>query len=215
MMRLVRILMLTLVLMLLYRFYTGSTNVQITEGEMEEFVQGVNDEANNDSMIRVYFENGMCSGVVISNIYALTAAHCAVNSFNLLNRDSISIADINDTVLIKAKFIAVSVDKDVALIKGDFRDFKSAKVTFDKMPTNREALGSCGMPSNGEPVCTLVKYDGNFMLRYRATDGNIFPGMSGGPVFNEDMEVIAVNSAIAEDFVILSSLIGLRQEWGI
>lgn len=201
-----------------YLLYSQAINVQINEKELVPYAEVNRKQAKYSTIVRLYLsDGGMCSGVVISDDYVLTASHCAVSKWGIMDAKEVEVysEDREDTHIL-GHFVAVQRNKDVALLKGNFKNFVVSKPNFEDIVSVKDfILTSCGFPSDGKLNCVLASYDGPSMWQYKAKSASIFPGMSGGPVFNLDGEVVAVNSALASDCVIFSPLIGLRSEWGI
>ena len=170
--------------------------------------------------IRLLSNDSACSGVVIDDHYALTAAHCVTGLFQKLNTKKIFyVYDENgqptDTI---AKPVAAHIVRDVALLSGDFVNFNYAKVDYmgvDHMEVGDELL-SCGFPSAQELIyCVKWQLTGSYDFRHIARGVVIQKGCSGGPVFNKYGNVIGVNSAVyGEDFLI-GPMVGIFNEFGI
>lgn len=122
---------------------------------------------------------GFCTGFVVSPELVVTAAHCGgymESAFFLNTKEAYS----------TGVFIAGDPRRDFAIIKGDFRNFK----TFFKMNVgdlnsltkiNKTYL-SCGYPEATKKLrCTRVTFRGPRNFFYIAY-GEIYPGMSGGPL---------------------------------
>lgn len=165
------------------------------------------------STIRLETETGQfyCSGAVLDGQYALTAAHCAVNSTGHISEDVIAIYDlVGVNTGIKAKAVAIDRLRDVALIRGDFSSFEFAPVDFNGEDVHLGmVMRSCGFPSGDVIWCTDLVHAGNTYFQYKTIGGPIFKGMSGGPVYSKETgRIIGVNSAVSENNVIISPLIG-------
>lgn len=201
--------------------FNNASTIQRTETNLKSVgtvsTNGIN---KYDSMIRLETSEGAfyCSGVVIDGTYALTAAHCVVNSFGNISIKDIAIYDSQGVPTgVIAKAAAIDTLRDVALIKGDFTSFKFAPVDFqgDDVKLNM-ILTSCGFPSGEKLFCTDLIHVGNYNFQYRTTGGPIFKGMSGGGVFNKlTGRVIGINSAVTQDNVIVSPLVGFLGNVGI
>lgn len=175
---------------------------------------------NHGHTVRILSRSGACSAVIIDDNYALTAAHCVVDSFQRLDPDlKFSIYDEfgNDTFTI-AKPVAAELSRDIALLKGKFLDFEYASVDYmgqDRIKVG-DSLLSCGFPS-AQPFmyCADWKLSGSYNFRHTATGTVIQKGCSGGPVFDEYGNVIGVNSAVYDDKFLIAPVVGVFDEFGI
>jgi len=174
---------------------------------------GVN---KHSSVVRLVQSNSFfCSAVVIDGMYALTAAHCVSGFLGLLDKEPIDINDVDGTYTgIKARAVALDHLRDVALLKGDFKDFKSEVPDFDgnSMQGIGNVLVSCGFPSGGKVYCTHLFIEGNYNFQISTKGGPIYKGMSGGPVFSlVSKKIVGVNSAVDGPHVIVAPLLGVGQ----
>lgn len=167
----------------------------------------------------------VCSGSVISDDYVLTAAHCLMQYDKFLpGMDTkIRIVARNTTpgrpgVVITATPAALNNRADYGLIVGDFK-----KITHLKIHTSvnlgevlNGVAGLCGYPWGAELVCYITNAPFSKYNEHLITTGVLFPGMSGGPVFDGlTEEVFAVNKAVAGNAAIVAPLIGLWESFGI
>lgn len=165
----------------------------------------------------------VCSGVVISKDFALTAAHCVVDSLGQLDPAELYISDVVGNFVTKsANPVAVEKLRDIALIKGDFSQFSTYSVDWEgSLFTEMQTQGgvtSCGFPSGESVTCQFLYYKGNYFFQLAFTGGPIFKGQSGGPVlFKKDDKwvVIGVNSGVLLNSVIIAPVVGARTLlWG-
>jgi S1-C subfamily serine protease len=156
-----------------------------------------NSVLNKSGVVRLRNSNGVCSGFVVSNKYVLTAAHCVDGV-----HDDIIVSSEDRKYKVIAKSIAYDNVRDVALLKGDFRQFK--RLAFDARgellyeQSGRNII-SCGYPLDGNAlVCVKLVITGSVGYKIFASGGLIIPGMSGGPVVDMTSGVvIGINSAVS------------------
>lgn len=161
-----------------------------------------------------------CSAVVVDDNYAFTAAHCLTDDNDRLTKDIINIR--NDKGLptgVSAVAAGLSNRIDFAILKGDFRKFKHARFNTyknDFMESLMSNYVACGFPMGQNKIsCTKFYFRGMTYFHAYGT-GHLLPGMSGGPVYNlETGELVGVNSAVGEGFVIIVPLFGIAGAFGI
>lgn len=165
----------------------------------------------NSSVIRVNTANGFCSGVMISNVYVLTAAHCV----DYLGQ-RVFISDADETQVFSAEVVGITDKQDYALILlGISMHVQPSKVDFTgKYLSGLETkVELCGYPGGQRALlCNSGIINGNFRFQ-RTGIGSLYTGMSGGPVFvvaeDGSKVVVGVNSAVNRSGIIIGPIIGL------
>lgn len=173
-------------------------------------------------IIRLLDEKGRftCSGAVISDEYAVTAAHCVVTDSGSMRKKS-KVGNLETSHIIDAETVGLNHRLDYAVIKGNFVEFKklvinentSVLVSDLAQPAKYK---SCGYPQGiRELFCSpfILKKPINFQVAGVAA---LYPGMSGGPVINETTgEIVGINSAVSEDMSLIAPVIGILSNFGI
>ena len=147
------------------------------------------------SIVRLYVgEQFYCSGVVIGNNYLLTASHCLVDENGVMKNEEITVVNDDGTVRVKAKPAGVNRRMDWGLIEGDFSNIPGAMVA----ETNWQPLSrvvACGYPQGARALmCQILvpRMNDGFLIKCNV-GAMIFPGMSGGPVFDANGIVVGLN----------------------
>lgn len=161
-----------------------------------------------------------CSATVISDTQLLTAAHCVI-------RESFFGTEVVEKVEVRAQdgsslglyaFLdSANPRQDVALLNGQFKLFDHMQVeirpqAIEDSFLHSQHLKACGYPAGGQLVCTSVTKVKHQNFGFFAS-GFLYPGMSGGPVIDEDTGfIIGVNTAVFEDHIYLSPTEELFQQ---
>lgn len=176
------------------------------------------------SIVRLENTDGQffCSGSVISKDYVLTAAHCLTDAKGHLRKKKLHVTGLAN----QEKSPGVTVDgvaasrnsrADYGLVKGDFSQFSTLKIETSPLssPTVAGLTGpivTCGSPWGASPgVCYEALPQVQLFYEQIAMRGTLYPGMSGGPVIDlgNNVTQIAVNTGVAEGYIVVSPLIGL------
>lgn len=183
-----------------------------------------NEAKTNEAIIRLKDSKGefFCSAFVIDDNYAATAAHCLERDFNSIFHsflpEDIIVSDYlgNDTK-IRARAAAINTRMDYGLVKGNFKNFNHLDLDLRLEGVYKQPmLVSCGYPLNQKGLYCVPVYPVRNSYFHIAARGMIYPGMSGGPVIDpKTNKVIAVNSAVSEDTVLLAPIIGLLSSFGV
>lgn len=173
------------------------------------------------SIIRLHDISGrfFCSAVVVSDTIAITAAHCIqrpVGFFQMaLSQEPIRVyLDDGLPSFVYAFPLAANGRADVGVIQGDFRNFKKSEIETDAVKVYEaftSKVTACGFPWGGKLTCFDMEKLGKFYFSYTAKDGSLYPGMSGGPVFNSDGKVVGINSAVSESANILAPIVEIEE----
>ena len=170
-----------------------------------------------DAIIRLYKKDKFsCTGFVIDDRYALTAAHCIVDKRLKLDNRKIPIFDRMDK---NTGIIAISAGVrnrlDTGIIAGDFRDFAKMSIYTDSFKLSDLKVMACGFPFGRKKVmCQQFQWNGHHYFRLSAR-GFLYPGMSGGPVIDKSGYVIGINSAVSRGGVVFATLVGILAQFGI
>ncbi len=179
-----------------------------------------------EPFVRLENMNGefICSATVISDDYALTAAHCVLET-SLLGVTSLkdNLRTVGkplegrypaavDSNVVEVQAVAAGVRADYALVKGDFKLFTKAPISVSPRQTEQIVgpIIMCGYPYGDSFICyttnnQISPHYGHFQIL-----GQLYPGMSGGPVIDYAMQrVIGVNTAVGAGSVFFAPLVGL------
>jgi S1-C subfamily serine protease len=178
------------------------------------------------AIVRLHTLDGrfFCSGVVVSAGKILTAGHCvlAPNPFPGLIPDHISKKPIqirtSDNIIVGVFAVPLNANSttDIAVLVGDFTKFDIAEVEKDTLEIHNsfykdKYIKACGFPYGGNFVCITAVDTAKYSIYYGSYDGGLWPGMSGGPVFNKHGKIIGLNQAVSKDMNIYSPLVALEE----
>lgn len=154
-----------------------------------------------------------CTGFVISDKLALTAGHCLKDKQDQrLTKDDIQIKDVvqNDVGIARAG--AINTRADMGVVVGDFSSFNKLKLSLSPggFYFARGPYMACGFPWGAFPgVCLPFQPVSNYLFQIKGT-GELYPGMSGGPVIDQYTGlVVAINTAVTDGFVIVAPTVGI------
>lgn len=120
-----------------------------------------------------------------------TAAHVIENSVDLWIQ-----IPTEGKKYFNAEIVCVFPDFDIAIIRVHFKNKKFLKLGDSDTLSLRDLVYTIGYPNNPEyPKVTTGTISGNIQ-DYVQTDTAVNPGNSGGPLLNNDHEVVGITSAV-------------------
>jgi hypothetical protein len=182
-----------------------------------------------DATIRLLYKDSFrCTAAVVDAAFAVTAAHCVVNDRGLGLESGMSITDITETHYGDIKVVGLVHRLDYALIYGDFSTFRKFKIKHKKLELNTlqsqlairnvaypEEYQACGYPMGAKTKnCVTFIPMASWGFQVIGT-GQLFPGMSGGPVTDSSGALVGVNSAVYADKSIISPVVGIFSAFGV
>lgn len=186
-----------------------STKNTVSTPKYGAIVRLVSPEENN----RTY-----CTGFVIDNKTVLTAAHCVamVTPMGIFVAPVVVIADEHLRKIVPSKTTYSNynweLSNDLAVIKGNFTEFKKLKVDFRNDPQMGTKFNSYGYGLGGALHKTNCKSEGYYTFFLLSLNCNLIQGMSGGPSILEDGEtVIGINSRVMGNMQMFSPTINIDQ----
>ncbi len=168
-------------------------------------------------------QNGFfCSATVISDKFAITAAHCLIgnNLSKKMRKDKFFGVAANKNKL-RVNVLAAAVNKraDYALVTGDFTKFKKIDIALTPIEAVQysQFLSSCGFPWGASPICYPVNPNLKIYFEFWAAPGGVmYPGCSGGPVIDQlNGKIIAINSVVGNGYTVFAGVTGLFETLGV
>ena len=179
--------------------YTAK-KVKVPVSPWHRFFRGFDD--NQDDSEREYPQQGLGSGIIISEDGYILTNHHVIKDVDELRVQLVDLQEFN------AEVIGTDPETEVALIKIDVKNLKYALLgNSDKLEIGEWvlAIGSplelnfsvtAGIVSALSRDINIIGRDGYAIENFIQTDAAINPGNSGGALVNTRGEVIGVNTAI-------------------
>ena len=181
-------------------------------------------------LISVDKHKGFCSAFVVSKDYAITAAHCLVDSDAKMKQEDTMMFRTIETVdaegnktQLSAPFtiIGLNLNTDYALIKADFSQMNvfrlkadvraiGAALQRDILPGVSVPLFAAGFPNGDKSPVVLAQGPCRTTDDFLECRGIMFHGMSGGPLIDPlSGDVIGINYAINDGSTYFRFMVGL------
>jgi V8-like Glu-specific endopeptidase len=152
----------------------------------------------------------------VSNTQALTAGHCVTyydkSRKACVGSDITIVNSYGQDTGVRAKVDCYSYTRgrDFAVIEGNFKDFNKMPVKLSKENLEfGDDLVHCGFArGNRPPACSYGEYTGPNRFKLNST-AHIVPGMSGGPVIDENGVAVGINTNITNEGSQFASTIGI------
>lgn len=205
------------------------SNTETLENALPAFDPTAVNQGQLPAIVRLEIDGKYtCTAFVISNDYAITAAHCVVTAYRKLITTEVDIVSEGRKLSLKANTVGSYAAGDLALLKGNFKEFKKLKINagFNSAIIALDSsqkmipLFSCGYPRGVADVICYSQVRCSPYFDIIACQGLLYRGMSGGPAmaYNpESQELVAfgLNSAMTPDSTLLAPLIGLFEVFNI
>lgn len=183
---------------------------------LTHFIYDVKVPDKFEPIVRIKGDNfTKCTGSVISDLLVITAAHCFKDPEpNTSVFTYVSDKDNKETQYNQVYYINRSLD--VALVSGDFTKFKKSKLKKlqNGIENDDPVHQSCGFAYGGNLLCFKVK---NLISNqfYIQGNGSLYPAMSGGPLYNSNGELVAINNGVTLDKSFYSPLVNFDTMFGV
>lgn len=186
--------------------------------------EGRNPSPQHGAIIKLYDSPDafFCTAFVISNKYAVTAGHC-LDELNFIGATVIKThpiivkGELSEETGILVRAVGVNPRLDWGLVVGDFSNFDKVRPVFDTLfKPSPIPLQACGFPMGKKDLWCSPFFPQGLMGFSVVGPGALFPGMSGGPVFDAITgNVVGVVSYASNGYVGIFPLIGLTAYFGI
>jgi Trypsin-like peptidase domain len=152
-----------------------------------------------------------CTAFVVTNKYAITAAHCVTDENGSIERSLLQVRSLDlKTPLTYVRAASMNSRADLAVVTGDFSKFQHAMINRDGYFGSVGPYTTCGFPwGDTPPICTPFVPSANFYFGIQGS-GALFPGMSGGPVVDLGSgKIIGLNQLVQNGVVVIAPLTGI------
>lgn len=199
--------------------YLNMKMVKQSLSDLPPFILSENGvDTGSVTLIRIHNEDGefVCSGTIVSTKYVLTAAHCISDEDGNLSTETYKIHVLigdGSIVVIEAKAASLNHRSDNGLMLGDFTGLSTVKLALGPLNSlqRSQTVLVCGFPYGSlDDICYFLESASKQYYFQMAAKGHLYPGMSGGPVYDmENNVVVGVNSAVGNGYIITTNLVGL------
>lgn len=202
--------------------YVSKPTLNHSLKDLPSFVHSENGIYNkitgSNPLIRIHDEDDefVCSGIIISSKYLLTAAHCISDDDGNLSDATFKIHVLmgdGSVVIFDGKAASLNHRSDNGVIIGEFTNLSTLRLALGNLNSLQRSqnVAACGFPyGSEEDICYILGPVSQQYYFQMVSKGYLYPGMSGGPVWDmENRAVIGVNSAAGNGYVVTTTLVGL------